>query len=302
MYGWNVAPPPSLTAPRNDEEEYAEDFNHRYWQPAIADLTEAKLNVLNRQGKTDEYLALCKKEDKHLRYALKLCELDRKEEAVRFAHKHLKVASEALQLAQKLRELKQVEEAIAIAEHGLALAPPRAGLGAWLGPIEESRGRTREAFDAFLAAFAELPSLETYKTLRRLAEPTWHKTRAQVMVVLNKSYSHQVLAEVHLFEEEWDEATKVAEKRDAWYMVIAIVADGVIEHRPEWVIQVSIKQAEDLIAKTQSKYYRHAAEWLTRAQKAYTRLERSHDWRTYLEQLKEKYKRRPALQAELKRL
>jgi len=231
-----------------------------------------------------------------------LCELDRKEEAVRFAHKHLKVASEALQLAQKLRELKQVEEAIAIAEHGLALAPPRAGLGAWLGPIEESRGRTREAFDAFLAAFAELPSLETYKTLRRLAEPTWHKTRAQVMVVLNKSYSHQVLAEVHLFEEEWDEATKVAEKRDAWYMVIAIVADGVIEHRPEWVIQVSIKQAEDLIAKTQSKYYRHAAEWLTRAQKAYTRLERSHDWRTYLEQLKEKYKRRPALQAELKRL
>ncbi|MCI0477534.1 MAG: hypothetical protein L0Y55_14910, partial [Anaerolineales bacterium] len=129
------------------------------------------------------------------------------------------------------------EEAIAIAERGLTLALPRAGLGAWLGPIEESRGRTREAFDAFLAAFAELPSLEMYKTLKRLAEPMWHKTRAQVMGVLKKSYSHQALAEVHLFEEEWDEAIKVAEKREVWYTVIAIVADGVLEHRPEWVIK-----------------------------------------------------------------
>ncbi|MCI0477535.1 MAG: hypothetical protein L0Y55_14915 [Anaerolineales bacterium] len=57
-----------------------------------------------------------------------------------------------------------------------------------------------------------------------------------------------------------------------------------------------------MIAKTQSKYYRDAAEWLKRAKKAYTRLERAQDWRTYLEQLKEQYKRRPALQAELKKL
>jgi hypothetical protein len=79
LYGWNDVPPPSRIIPSDDEEEgidgededeeYAEDSDHRHWQPAIADLTEAKLNVLNRQGKTDEYLALCKKEGKHLRYA-----------------------------------------------------------------------------------------------------------------------------------------------------------------------------------------------------------------------------------------
>ncbi|MBI3537303.1 MAG: SWIM zinc finger family protein, partial [Chloroflexi bacterium] len=272
-YGWDEIPSHPHVAVRDDEdaedtdeedEEYAAYHESQSWDAPIGDLTEAKLNVLDRQGKTDEYLALCKKEGKHLRFVLKLCELGRMTEAIGFAQKHLTAASEALQLAQKLRELNRVEESIVIAERGLELAPSRAGLGAWLGPIEESRGRTREAFDAFFATFAEMPSLETYKTLKRLAEPAWHKTQAQVMGALNKSHNHQVLAEVYLFEEEWDEAIQVADKRDVWYTVIATVADGVIEHRPEWVIRVSIKQAEHLIGKTQSKYYRDAAEWLKR--------------------------------------
>ncbi len=93
----------------------------------------------------------------------------------------------------------------------------------------------------------------------------------------------------------------MAEKSEVWYTVIAIVADGVLEHRPGWVIRISIKQAEQLIAKTQSKYYRDAAEWLKRAKRAYPRLERTKEWRTYLDQVEEKYKRHPALQAGLNR-
>ncbi len=310
-YGWDDVPAKARSVPiaeedEEDEDDYDEEYGDEsadgYWRSPSGDLTEAKLNVLNRQGKTDDYLALCQKAGKHLRYALKLCEIGRVPEALQFAPEHLATADETLQLAEKLRDLKRVDEAVAIAERGLTLAPPKARLGAWLGPIQESRGRTREAFDAFLASFAEQPSLETYKTLKRLAASTWDKSRAQVMGVLEKSHSAQTLAEVYLFEEEWDEAIKVASKRDAWYALVAVVADGVIAHRPEWVIQVSVKQAEDLVARTQSKYYRHAAEWLARAKKAYSQLERTSEWRTFLEQYKEKYKRRPALQAELKRL
>ena len=268
----------------------------------MGDLTEAKLNVLARQGKTDEYLALCQKAGKHLRYVLKLCEIGRVTEAVQFAREHLTTADEALQMAEKLREQKHVEEALALAERGLTLAPPKARLGAWIAPIEEARGHVQAAFAAWLVTFVEQPSLEIYQTLKRLAEPTWDKTRGQVMGALKKSQNNQVLAQVHLFEQEWDEAIQVAEKREALYPVIAIVADAVIEHRPEWVIRVSVKQAEELIAKTQSKYYVHAVEWLNRAKKAYIQLEWTHEWHTFLEQLKEKYKRRPALQGQLKRL
>ncbi|MBM3130652.1 MAG: hypothetical protein FJ009_18735, partial [Chloroflexi bacterium] len=56
MYGWNDVPPPSRITPSADEEEgingededeeYAEDSDHRYWQPAIADLTEAHIRKL----------------------------------------------------------------------------------------------------------------------------------------------------------------------------------------------------------------------------------------------------------------
>lgn len=304
-YGWNEAPPESDEAEDEawDDDEYADDYGYRStsYAPEI-DFTDVKLNILARQNRHDEFLSLAKKQKKYLRYVLMLCDLKRVPKAIKFAEKHLRTADEARELAEKLRELKHFDEAIAIAERGSNLAPPKARLGTWLGPIQESRGDHARAFEAWFAAFAEQPSLDIYQTLKRLAENKWDKMQPQVIGVLKKSGSDQVRAEVHLLEEEWDEAIKIANKRGAWYDVKAIVADAVIEQRPEWVIEVSLKEAEELIGHTQSKYYVHAAEWLTRAKKAYKHLEREHEWRIFLDQLKEKYKRRPALQGYLKRL
>jgi uncharacterized Zn finger protein len=309
-YGWNDVPDAQVDREDDeseeegwDDDEYS-DEEHDYWTLSvpIGDLTEAKLNVLERKGKTDEYLLLCQKEERYQRYVLKLCELKRVPEAVKFAAKHLREAGEALAVAQKLRELEHFEEAITIAEDGLRLEGAKARLGEWLGPIQESRGETERAFDAWLATFTEQPSVDIYKALKRLAEPTWNKRRPPVMALLKKSQRDDVLAEIHLFEGEWDEAIKIADKPHTWYAVTATVADAVIQHRPEWVIRVSIKEAEALIAKTQSKYYHHAAEWLARAKKAYAQLDQADEWRAFLEQLKEKYKRRPALQEQLRRL
>ena len=67
-------------------------------------LTRARLNVLERQGRVDDYLALCMKEGEYLRYALKLCELDRVPEAVSSALEHLMVADESLILAHGFRD------------------------------------------------------------------------------------------------------------------------------------------------------------------------------------------------------
>ena len=297
-YGWNAKPKESDD--EDEESEYDEGYGDESYAPDV-DFTDVKLNILARQNRNDEFLALAKKEKKNLRYVLMLCNLKRVPEAYKFAEKHLKTADEAREMAEKLRELKHFDEAIMIAERGLDLAPPKARLGTWLGPIQEARGETTRAFDAWFAAFAELPSLEIYKTLKRLSN-NWDKIHSQVMSALKKSGVDQVTAEIHLFEQEWDEAIKIADKRYVWYQVKAIVADAVIEHRPEWVIQVSIKEAEELIGHTQSKYYVHAAEWLDRTKKAYKYLEWDHEWKVFIEQMREKYKRRPALQGYLKRL
>ena len=59
--------------------------------------------------------------------------------------------------------------------------------------------------------------------------------------------------------------------------VIETVADAVIPHRPVWVARMSIKQAHAQLGQT-------------------------HEWQAYLGKLKELYKRRPALQAQLRRI
>jgi uncharacterized Zn finger protein len=257
---------------------------------------------LDRQGRTEEYLALCRKEERHLRYALQLCDLKQVTDAVKYARKHFTAAEESLQVAQRLRESRQVAEALEIGEHGLKLEGPKAGLGKWLGPVEEAQGRSEQALASWLAAFQERPSLEIYKTIRRLAGPDWGSLRLQVMATLRKSHDRQVWAEVLLLEEEWDQAIKVAEGRDVWYPVVETVADGVMPHRPEWVVKISLKHAERLMYEPKSKNYPIAAAWLKRAKQAYKLLGKTDEWQKILRETKEKYKRRPALQNQLARL
>ena len=321
-YGWDDIPK-EMTSPQrfrskvhendepddwdeNDDWNEEDDYEFREWGfPVVSgfdDLTEAKLSVLDRQGRTEEYLALCQKEERHLRYALKLCDLKQVVDAVKYAKKYLPTAEESLQVARRLRESRLVAEAIEIGEQGLKLKGSKAGLGEWLGPVEEAQGRTKQALTAWLAAFGENPSLEIYKTIKRLAGSDWGSLRPEVMTKLRKSYDKQVLAEVLLLEEEWDDAIKVAEGREVWYSVVEIVADGVMSHRPEWVARISLNHAERLMIEAKSKNYPIAAAWLKRAKQAYKLLGKTDEWKKYLDETKEKYKRRPALQNQLARL
>jgi uncharacterized Zn finger protein len=285
-----------LTYEADEFDQFDASWSHD--DPAQA-LVRAKLNVLERQGRTREYLALCVKEGEHLRYALKLCQLDRLSEAISYGLKHLTAAEEALILAQRLRESSHLDEAIKVGERGLKLAGRKAALGEWLGPVEEAQGRGPQALEAWLAAFSEKPSLAIYQTIKRLAGSRWGRLKSEVMATLEKFYDKQPLAEVLLFEQEWDAAIKVAGQRGAHHTVLETVAEALVPHRPEWVIRASIKQAEDLIAQTKSNLYPAAADWLKRAKGAYAKLGRATEWQEYLRQLKEQYKRRPALQAQL---
>ena len=310
-FGWDDVPMETVTLRRTvpkvtaDDEQDGWDEDGDWDRPTFADfydLTEVKLNVLDRQGRTEDYLALCKKEKRHLRYALKLCDLKQVTDAVKYAGTHLVYAEEARQVAERLRGSRRVAEAIEIGEHGLILKGPKAGLGEWLGPVEEAQGRKKQALAAWLAAFPDMPSLKTYKTIKRLAESNWGRLCPDVMAKLRRSYDKQVLAEVLLLEGEWDEAIKVAEGREVWYPIVEIVADGVTPHRPEWVIQISLKNAERLMTEAKSKNYPIAVAWLKRAKQAYRLLGKTDEWKKYLEETKEKYKRRPALQNQLARL
>ena len=284
-----------------DDAENEDDVGEGY-ASAYGDLTDAKLNVLGRRGEVEAYLKLCLDTARHLRYAAKLAELGRVSEAVKHGKQKLRSAEEARQLAEALRAGGHVAEALVIGERGLTLKPPRYGLAAWLAPVEEAQGRTAAALKAWQAAFAEDPSLAIYQSLKRLAGPKWKKFQPEVMNALRQSGDRLVLAQVLIEEQAWDEAIKVADGRQVWYDVVETVADAVLPHRPEWVVRASRKHAARLMEEANSKNYPLAAAWLKRAKKAHAALGQSAEWRAYLDKLKETYRRRPALQAQLRGL
>jgi uncharacterized Zn finger protein len=229
-------------------------------------------------------------------------ELGRKEEAMQAALNDVTSAEDALMVAQSLHNLDYIKDALAVGERGLSLLGQKHALGVWLGPLEEAQGRTETALQAYLAAFASQPSLKLYQAIQRLAGSRWTQLKEQLMGTLRSHSDADVLVDVYLFEEDWDSAVQLADQF-AWnYTLLEKVADAVISHRPDWVIQISRGQAEGLIDKTQSKYYPYAARWLMKMKQAYIQSGRTVQWQAYLDHLKTTYARRPALQAELRRL
>ena len=300
-YGWEDAESDFDEESWQEDEDLDEDDD---WGGYVIDeLFTARLNVLERQGRTDEYLDLCRQVRDYLRYTLMLLEIGRVDEAVTTAIDQLENAEDALLIAQRLRDLDRIDDALNIAERGFSLAGRKYDLGCWLGPIQEGQGNLDQAILAYRAAFNEMPSLELYQTLKRLSGPRWETIRSQLMDILRSSANTHVLADVYLIEDEWDAAIRLAEKGSPWdYRLIEKVAEAVITHRPEWVIQASRRQAESLIERTQSKYYPHAARWLAHMKQAYLMKGEPAEWEAYLSSLKITYARRPALQAEIKKL
>lgn len=286
---------------RGWSEEAPDEPEDYYYDESI--LTEAKLNVLERQNRVEEYLQLCLRLGEYRRYILKQIELGDCEKAKELALITITQASDALVIAKSLRDAQHLSEALELAEKGLDLFGYKHELGTWLGPIEESQGRIDIAIKAYQAAFSSQPSLTLYSKLNQLSGASWGKIKPILMEILQATSQMDVLVDVYLSEKEWDKAISIAEKAGEWnYSQIEKVADAVCLIRPDWVIQASRKQAESLIARTQNKYYATAAHWLAKTKRAYLASERKEEWLSYLEGLKSTYSRRPALQAELRKL
>ena len=288
-HGWDDLP---------DEETEWEEYEEEYWM-VLDQLKQARLNVLTRQGNDEAFLHLAEKSDAK-RYTLKLIELGRVAEAVK-ASERLENTSDAFAVAQKLRDVDRLTDAIVLAERGLYLKGYNTHqLALWLAPLEESQGRTEIALLAYRTAYEEAPSIEIYRHIRRLSDADWLNLRPAL--VKKADNNQQVLIDIHLDEKDWDAAIKVAESYTWSFDLLEKVANTVVPYRPDWVIRVSLKQSDALIAKTQSKLYPIAVRWLERAKKAYHQKGQDAEWQAYIDNLRITYARRPALQREFKGL
>jgi len=281
----------------------------RIWEgepPPFADeLITARLEVLARQKRYDEYLNLAQAAGKTLSYLTMLVQLGKVQEAFEEGMRRLTAVGEALNLAQALQEQGAQEEAIRLAEHGLELAGQgytKASLARWLRDTARRAGKRELALKAAIIAVHEAPNLKDYFAVKELAADRWEEIRAKLLEHLSQiSYPIEGKVEIFLHEGLIDDAiATVGGSYD--YDLIEKVVNAAIPTRPEWAIQTSRKQAEAIMNAGKAKYYNRAIQWLEKARSAYIAAGREAEWQKYIESLLQRHARKYKLVPMLERL
>jgi uncharacterized Zn finger protein len=267
------------------------------------DLLEARLAVLEREGRTDEYLNLARATGQSVQHATKLVYLDRVDEAVEYARDHLSTPDDALAVAKTLREADRPTTAIEVGRYGLTLNGTRnAALAEWLRDVATAHGDDETASEAAIATFKAEPSMEMYRAAREVAGDDWPRIREELLDHLQRRSpgreTAREYAEIFLAEDMINEAVAIAEE-SGHYTVVEPIVEAVWKNRPEWTIEVCKDQAEPIIEQGESDRYRHAVQWLRYAGKAAQAAGDLDAWRDYVEALRDehyrKYKLRPML-------
>jgi uncharacterized Zn finger protein len=145
------------------------------------DLTKARLNILDRRGRWQEYLYLAEAEGHTEEYVTMLVRMGRIEEAISYGRQYLATPDEALALAKALYEHGEVEQGLQITEHGLTLEGRKATLAKWLRDHALSMGEKTRALPAAEAAFRDEISLENYLKVAEIAGEQWPERRTELL-------------------------------------------------------------------------------------------------------------------------
>lgn len=297
--GWDDPRVQQAMAGELDEGDFWVDDDPWYGDDIVA----ARLSILEREGRTEEYLNLAAAANQTQAYAGMLVQEGRIEEAVDYAIERFSASDAALELARTLRAHNETQAAMQVAEHGLALDGYRKEtLAAWLRDRAASAGDHELALKAAITAFEASPSVSAFEAVEELAGNDWNTIKADLLEFLRTEQpsgtSAARVVEVFLAEGEYDDAIELADRTERT-SVIEPVVDAVIEERPQWVIKTSKSQAEPIVEQGQHDSYQTAVRWLRRAGEAARAADELDEWREYVETMRDdhyqKYKLRPML-------
>jgi len=273
-------------------------------KPPYADnLIAACLNVLERQGRIDEYLSLAKAEDRTTCYVIMLVKVGRPDEAVDYAMRHLTQADKAFTLAQVLQEHDHLQAALQIGWHGLSLHGERFDLASWLRDLAAGLGDKAIALQAARAAFEAAPGLTEYQAVQELAGDAWPAIKQELLDALAAHPSVRGRIAIYLSEGLVDQAVQVVNsQRFVGYDMLSKVVEAACRSHPDWVIGQCKRQAEPIMNAGKSHAYHYALDWLDLARRAYLAAGRESEWRSYGQSLIGKHRRKNTLVPGLKQL
>ncbi|MGK7875398.1 MAG: SWIM zinc finger domain-containing protein [Xenococcaceae cyanobacterium] len=275
--------------------------------PHYADeLARIRLDILERQGRYQEYLYLAEAEGQTARYLTGLARLGRVSEAVAQAQTLLTTVDQALALAQALQEQGALEQALHIAQAGLQLTGyHKHELAIWTSELAERMDRQELALEARVAAFQASPSFTDYLKVQELAdEERWSTLRPDLLASLSQSdsfFSADAKVDIFLHENLSDQAIAAVDNLSSYQSEpIHRVMNAAIAQHPDWVIANACRRAESIMDQGKAKYYHHAIEWLSKARAAYLQSGRKEEWQAYRAKIRQKHGRKYKLMGMLK--
>jgi uncharacterized Zn finger protein len=277
------------------------------WEGDVPDwadeLAEARLTILARQGRYQEYLYLAEAEGQTDRYATMLVRLGRGADALAYAREHLATAQETLTLATALWERGEYERGVECAELGLTMEGPKGALASWLRDHAAERGQHERALKAATVAFDAELTLAAYLKVQALAGSDWPTHRPQLLDRLRTVRSYYPQGPVEIFLHEGLVADAIAAVNEgATHALVEQVADAAITSHPDWVIKASRQQAEPIMDEGKAQYYYAAARWLSKARAAHQATGQQKEWQLYLAGLLARHQRKYKLVPLLKTL
>lgn len=294
QYGWDY--PPLQRAMQGEITERGAWEGEAPW--GADELAQVRLQILERQGRSQEYLNLAQAEGQLREYVLMLAKLGRVEEAVSEGTQYLAQVDELFALAQQLERQKATGAAAQVAEHALAHGQGDKGdLAQWLRNFYVAQGDATRAIPMAITALAERPSLAAYHELKEMAGENWSKVQAQALSALRNHRSYfgdTARTEIFLSEELWDDAITSV---DGTYGSAAMttVMQRVYQHRPDWVIRRAGKFADDIMEAGKADNYTNAVAWLNYAKRAYLTTGRKQEWEQYLQAIRSRHARKHKL-------
>jgi uncharacterized Zn finger protein len=268
------------------------------------DITDARLHILERRGRLQEYLYLAEAESHTEQFITMLVRMGRTEEAFSYGLKFLATTGEALALAKALYEHGEHEQALQISEHGLSLEGyHKALLAKWLRDSAMLMGKKEQALAAAERAFNEEKSLENYLHTAEIAGEKWPERQTVLLEGARHTTSTQGAVDIFLHEGLLDDAI-AALGTYASHTLVEQVVDTALQAQShfDWVIQACQQQAEYIMDRGKSEYYGSAANWLKKARTAYLALGHEKEWRTYLGEILKQHGRKYTLVPLLKPL
>lgn len=151
------------------------------------------------------------------------------------------------------------------------------------------------------------PNIEQYKKLRKVAKGLgrWDNLRGQIIAELEKKKDFDFLISLYLDEKEVGNALATLEKLPTqWgYRTLELeVAQAARQQYPRESIRLFSREATRIMDSRERGSYAQAAQYLREVQKIYAQINETQSWERLIADIRERYKKLPALQAELNKL